>query len=142
MTASMSNSGRLKWVSASDVGRASYCPHYLELRERGTKPSQESTEARAKGEISHEALNRQADDRRCFVATHLYGIDHPNTCLLRKYRDQQLASHTTGKTLIRVYYAISPHLVVTARKLPLLSKCMRYFVDWRIRQIQLRYGYD
>lgn len=138
----MSNSRKSKWVSASDVGRASYCPHYLELKERGTKPSQQSIEAMAKGEVSHEALNRQAEDRRCFVATHLYGSDHPNTCLLREYRDQKLASHTIGRVFITVYYAISPYLVIAARKLPLISRFMRYFVDWNIRRIQERRGDD
>ena len=138
----MGNSRKSKWVSASDVGRASYCPHYLELKEKRTKPSQESIEARAKGEVSHEELNPQAEDRRCFVATHLYGSDHPNTCLLREYRDQRLASHTTGRVFITVYYAISPYLVIAARKLPLISRFMRYFVDWNIRRIQERYGDD
>ena len=138
----MGNSRKSKWVSASDVGRASYCPHYLELKEKRTKPSQESIEARAKGEVSHEELNLQAEDRRCFVATHLYGSDHPNTCLLREYRDQRLASHTTGRVFITVYYAISPYLVIAARKLPLISRFMRYFVDWNIRRIQERYGDD
>ena len=138
----MGNSRKSKWVSASDVGRASYCPHYLELKEKRTKPSQESIEARAKGEVSHEELNLQAEDRRCFVATHLYGSDHPNTCLLREYRDQRLASHTTGRVFITVYYAISPYLVIAARKLPLISRFMRYFVDWNIRRIQERYGND
>lgn len=134
----MGNSRKSKWVSASDVGRASYCPHYLDLKEKGIKPSQQSLAARAKGEVSHEALNRQAEDSRCFVATHLYGIDHPNTCLLRKYRDQKLASHTTGRVLISVYYAISPYLVIAARKLPLISRFMRYFVDCKISRIQER----
>ena len=138
----MGNSRKSKWVSASDVGRASYCPHYLELKEKRTKPSQESIEARAKGEVSHEELNLQAEDRRCFVATHLYGSDHPNTCLLRGYRDQRLASHTTGRVFITVYYAISPYLVIAARKLPLISRFMRYFVDWNIRRIQERHGDD
>ncbi len=138
----MGNSRKSKWVSASDVGRASYCPHYLELKEKRTKPSQESIEARAKGEVSHEELNLQAEDRRCFVATHLYGSDHPNTCLLREYRDQRLASHTTGRGFITVYYAISPYLVIAARKLPLISRFMRYFVDWNIRRIQERHGDD
>ena len=138
----MGNSRKSKWVSASDVGRPSYCPHYLELKEKRTKPSQESIEARAKGEVSHEELNLQAEDRRCFVATHLYGSDHPNTCLLREYRDQRLASHTTGRGFITVYYAISPYLVIAARKLPLISRFMRYFVDWNIRRIQERHGDD
>ena len=138
----MGNSRKSKWVSASDVGRASYCPHYLELKEKRTKPSQESIEARAKGEVSHEELNLQAEDRRCFVATHLYGSDHPNTCLLREYRDQRLASHTTGRVFITGYYAISPYLVIAARKLPLISRFMRYFVDWNIRRIQERHGDD
>ncbi|WP_152456524.1 CFI-box-CTERM domain-containing protein [Microbulbifer sp. THAF38] len=134
----MGNSGKKKWVSASDVGRASYCPHYLELKEKGAKPSQQSLEARAKGETSHEALNRQAEDQRCFVATHLYGINHPNTCLLRVYRDQQLASHFRGRVFIRIYYALSPLLVIASRKFPMFSRVMRYFVDRQICRIQER----
>lgn len=125
----MANSAKNKWVSASDVGRASYCPHYLELKNRGTKPSEKSVAARAKGEINHEALNRQAEDRRCFIATHLYGIDDQKTDLLRSYRDQKLALHFPGKLFIQIYYALSPSLISLSRQTPALDRLLRYVVD-------------
>lgn len=125
----MGNDRKRKWVSASDVGRASYCPHYLELKAQGASPSEQSVKARAKGEISHEELNRQAEDRRCFIATHLYGIEDPRTRLLREYRDRELTQYTVGRLFIKAYYVLSPHLVTASRRIPAIDKTVRLIVD-------------
>lgn len=131
----MGNRKKSNWVSASDVGMAAYCPHYLELKEKGIKPSQESLKARENGEKYHEAFNRQADDGRCYIATHLYGYDHPITCLLRGYRDQILASNATGRVFIQIYYVLSPYLVIASLKLPVITRIMRRIIDRQVIRI-------
>lgn len=132
----MDNNRKTNWVSASDVGRAAYCPHYLELKRNGAKPSQQAVKAMAKGEVSHEAFNRQAEDRRCFIATHLYGIEHPKTCILRQYRDEHLATNRAGKALILIYYALSPCLVRVCIKVPVINRMIMALVDRITRRIE------
>lgn len=46
----------------------------------------------------------------CFVATYLYGSDHPITENLRKLK-LQLNKNLLGKTFIKAYYAFSPPLL-------------------------------
>ena len=132
----MGNRKSNKWVSTSDVGRASYCPHYLELKRSGARPSQQAILAREKGEIKHEALNRQAEDKRCYVASHLYGIDDQRTGILRSYRDRSLANHLIGRVFIRLYYSMSPSLVVISIKVPAISKALRSIVDLIVARLQ------
>jgi hypothetical protein len=129
---------RNNWVSASDVGRASYCPHYLELKNKGAKPSVEAIVARVKGEESHEQLNKDANDRRCYIASHLYGIDDPRANLLRGFRDSCLLEYFLGRAFISIYYLISPTLVSVSRRITLLDIVLRGIVDFLVREIQRR----
>lgn len=129
---------RNNWVSASDVGRASYCPHYLELKHKGAKPSAEAIVAREKGEEAHEQLNKDANDRRCYIASHLYGIDDPRTNLLRNFRDSCLLKYFLGRAFISTYYLASPTLVSLSRRIILLDVILRGMVDFLVRKIQRR----
>lgn len=129
---------RNNWVSASDVGRASYCPHYLELKNKGAKPSADAIVAREKGEASHEQLNRDANDRRCYIASHLYGIDDPRTNLLRDFRDSCLLKYFLGRAFISIYYLASPTLVSMSQRIMLLDLIVRGMVDFIVRNIQRR----
>jgi len=52
----------------------------------------------------------------CFIATYLYGNDHPLTEDLRELKTL-LLKNTFGKKLVKIYYAISP---------PLLGMVFRY----------------
>lgn len=127
---------RKNWVSASDVGRASYCPHYLELKHKGTKPSSEATIARTRGEESHEQLNRDANDRRCYIASHLYGIDDPRTNLLRDFRDSCLSKCSIGRLFVSIYYSASPILVSMCRRFSLLELTLKCIVELIVKIIQ------
>jgi hypothetical protein len=49
----------------------------------------------------------------CYIATAVYGsYDCPQVWTLRRYRDNTLASTWYGRMFIRVYYAVSPTLVM------------------------------
>jgi len=111
----MRNKTNKNWVSASDAGRATFCPHYLELKNKGASPSK-AVILRAKGEEKHDELNRQAEDRRCYIATHLYGPENSRTNLLRSFRDRQLAHYKLGRIFIQIYYLVSPPLVLVAKR--------------------------
>ncbi|UZE97250.1 CFI-box-CTERM domain-containing protein [Alkalimarinus alittae] len=117
------------WVSASKVGRAAFCPHYLELAQKGAKVSDKAKAARIKGDAGHDQLNKLAEDKRCYVASHLYGVDDRRTQLLRGFRDQHLKNNLPGKVFINVYYRLSPLLISVASAFPALNKPLLYVVN-------------
>lgn len=134
----MRNKTNKNWVSASDVGRAAYCPHYLELKNKGASPSKEAVILRAKGEEKHDELNRQAEDPRCYIATYLYGPEDSRTNLLRSFRDRQLAHYKLGRIFIQIYYLVSPSLVLVAKKIPFVRAVSKSLVDSVVNKLQRR----
>ena len=127
------------WVSASDIGRAEYCPHYLEHKFKGSNVSLAAQGARKKGDSSHNAFNRQAEDKRCFIASHLFGADDRRTIRLRRYRDQSLKTHFAGRIFIAIYYKLSPVLVTISRKIPVLDRLLMTVVNRLLRIIDKEY---
>ena len=123
------------WVSASDVGRAAYCPHYLELKNKGVKASNQAKAARARGDASHDELNRMAQDKRCYIASHLYGIDDGRTEVLRSFRDKTLLRHRPGKVLVNIYYRLSPTLIRISSRVPAADRCLRYVVNSIVNRV-------
>lgn len=64
------------------------------------------------------------DFRRCFIATAVYGdYSAPEVLILRRFREQYLASNILGRIFIRFYYSVSP---VIARKLERNKKLRLY----------------
>jgi len=53
-------------------------------------------------------LAPNSTDRRCFVASALFGEDAPETEALRQFRDDVLARTTSGRIFIECYYRVSP----------------------------------
>ena len=123
------------WVSASDVGRAAFCPHYLELKNKGVKASKQAKTARARGDASHDELNRMAQDKRCYIASHLYGIDDGRTNALRSFRDNTLLRHRPGKVLVNIYYCLSPTLVKISSRSAVAEHCLRYMVNGIVKRV-------
>lgn len=118
------------WVSACKAGRAEFCPHYLELEHKKHGVSKKAAAARIKGDAKHDALNKRAgEDKRCYVASHLYGVDDERTVLLRAYRDNRLKASSPGQLFIKVYYRLSPALIVIARKVPIVDQILKASVD-------------
>lgn len=77
----------------------------------------------------------------CYVATAVYGsYDCPQVWTLRKYRDSCLAPTPTGRTMIRVYYAVSPALVRRYGDSLLLRQVAKPILDRVVRRLQAR-GY-
>lgn len=126
------------WVSASKASRAQFCPHYLELERNRADVSKRAAAARIKGDRKHDALNRRAEDRRCYVASHLYGIDDCRTNMLRTFRDNRLKHSLPGKLFIAFYYRLSPTLVVLAQKSTLVEKALGSAVDKIVKHLEER----
>lgn len=127
------------WVSASKAGRAEFCPKYLQHEHAKAKVSKGAIQARARGEQKHEILNRKAEDKRCYVATHLYGQEDERTLLLRAFRDSTLKRSLPGQLFIKIYYLMSPAFVVLARRYPALDKCLKLVVDPIVKRLEARH---
>lgn len=54
------------------------------------------------------AASAAGRDRRCFVATHLYGDAAWQTEALRRYRDEVLLRRRWGRWMVVAYYALAP----------------------------------
>tara|TARA_B100002049_G_scaffold229110_1_gene204324 strand:+ start:68199 stop:68588 length:390 start_codon:yes stop_codon:yes gene_type:complete len=124
----------LPYVSASEVAEASYCSYRLQNRLNKVPVSKRALKSAIRGNKKHDYQNRIGKDRRCFVATYAYGVDDYRTQQLRIFRDQVLACSLLGRCLIAAYYIVSPHLVLVARKFPLvdriLRKCLNFISSW------------
>ena len=62
----------------------------------------------------HPLLNSYAPQQKkgCYIATAIYGTyDCPELWVLRRYRDEALATRWYGKLFIKLYYAVSPYMV-------------------------------
>ena len=112
-------------VSASDIGKAAYCPHSLSLGKRSARESDESVRAKDRGVELHEDLTSKvlgSEDRRCYVATYAFGADHPVTSDLRAWRDRELMPSFLGRVLVGAYYVLSPWLVGACKRWPALGQ--------------------
>lgn len=66
----------------------------------------------------------------CYIATAVYGgYDKPEVLLLRKYRDKVLKKSPAGRTFIKIYYALSPHLAEKLKKYPWINRRVKRILD-------------
>lgn len=76
---------------------------------------------------------RPAQDRRCFIATAVWGGDDPRTQQLRDWRDRVLLAKRFGRAAARAYYAISPWMVRLVERWPGLRGPVARILD-RVRR--------
>ena len=126
------------WVSASDVGRAKFCPKYLELKYSGAVVSEAAEKARVRGDAAHEQFNAEIKntDNRCFIASHLYGINDPRTEMLRQFRDRVLMPNILGRFWVNVYYRVSPWAVKLCRANSKVDSLAGKVVGWVVKQLE------
>ena len=66
----------------------------------------------------------------CYIATCVYGsYDCPQVWMLRRFRDDSLASNVFGRAFIRLYYAVSPTLVKIFGKSSFVKGIWRSLTD-------------
>lgn len=121
------------WVSCSEIAQACYCPHAFELQSAGYLRSAAAQRQMEVGRQEHIKLNQYVQtgvkDKRCFVATHLYGAEDVRTQHLRVFREVYLKPKLWGRALIATYYFMSPYWVSICRRLSLADRMTRYGVD-------------
>lgn len=107
-----------KYHTITDIVATAYCEQKVVFdRERGDARPLSVRAKAATGSFEHlrfqvEGQTRAVIDRRCFIATTIYGPDAPETNFLRAWRDRVLMPSMLGRVLVQSYYAISPSLVL------------------------------
>lgn len=71
---------------------------------------------------------KSSTSKQCFIATAIFGIDHPHTNALRLFRDKYLMTNNVGRTFVKLYYASSPHLVNYVEQRPVLRTVIKLFL--------------
>lgn len=70
-----------------------------------------------------EAYDRiRVEAKGCYIATYCYGESHPITESLRSYRDEVLLSSSSGRVFVRLYQFLSPKVIWSTTRLPLLER--------------------
>lgn len=133
--------GRPKYHSVTDIVATVYCEQKAVFdRERGDARPLSVRAKAAAGSFEHyrfeiEGRTRAAVDRRCFIATAIYGADAPETVFLRSWRDSRLMPAAAGRFAVRIYYALSPRLVPILSRWPCLAALIRAVLDGLLRRL-------
>lgn len=114
-------------VAVTDVVRITRCEKQAQLDGRFGESRDAHTEGRRREGIQAHARFEHQNDRRCYVATAVFGAHAPETQRLRRWRDTVLAPSPWGRFVIRTYYRASPWCL---RHLP---RAMAVPTRWALR---------
>lgn len=130
----------MKRISATELAKLGKCEkqHVLNQVYKNTKEIEEVEEKRLAGIEKHKIFEEQnrrimqkqykkveqydtslPSDKRCYIATAVFGMNAPETIFLRKWRDEYLKRHWYGRLFIKLYYKFSPFFI---RKSPIFIK--------------------
>ena len=123
-------------VSATQLAEMGYCEQRVLLAHRlGERTTLAQRQARERGNEAHLRYFAQglaAKDRRCFIASCVFGPDALETQQLRGYRDAVLLPRWWGRCLVAVYYRTAPWVCRLLERwpagLPLARVMLRSFL--------------
>ena len=79
----------------------------------------------------------QPRNEGCYIATMAYGdYDHPQVIELRKFRDECLLPNLFGRAFVKLYYWISPKMVVILKEHDNINSGIRKVLDCLIAYIR------
>ncbi len=129
-------------VSASELASMGACEMRIVLEHRhGRRLSEAQRLAVARGLKLHAEFLAQAQtaDRprsgRCFIASHVFGPDAPETQALRAYRDRVLRASAAGRMFILCYYRLAPGCCRWLARFPLLCTLLRTLLRRGLRPL-------
>lgn len=117
-------------VTAKELAEMGFCEKRVQLADLyGEQVTPEQQRARARGQAAHQRYLEDgmasARDRRCFVATCVFGPDALETQLLRAYRDTVLLRGRWGRWMVTVYYWSAPTMCRVLERSPMAAAGMR-----------------
>ncbi len=139
-------------LAATSIAMLGYCEAKLVLQRRyGDMSTPQQDLARERGVEEHEVFHHvvsahhntapppaSGTDKRCFIASAVYGADDPRTWRLRAWRDERLAPTRLGRIAIALYYRKAPALVRLCARRPALARIARVLLDAFIRALDGR----
>lgn len=132
-------------VSAKELAEMGFCEKRVLLAhlhgQRLTLAQRRSVE---RGRQAHDQYYREGlavasstgADRRCFVATYLYGDAAWQTETLRRFRDEVLLRSELGRRIVEAYYALAPSMCRLLARLPWLRPPARTLVGMLVRGVR------
>lgn len=131
-----------KPLSITEIVSVAYCEQKVIFDiERGRSETREVRLKREDGISRHkrfEAEGRRSQDRRCFIATAIYGSDAFETDFLRGWRDRVLLPTRFGRIFVRFYYFVSPRLLPMLDRHTQLASAARTVLDRLVHLLEPR----
>lgn len=127
--------------SVTDIVAAVYCEQKSVFdREHGKVESNDLRAKREDGIGRHKTFERAAVrvDKRCFIATAVYGEHALETNFLRDWRDRVLMPSIPGRALVHLYYFASPRLLPALERHACLARVTRRSLDRLVRLLEAR----
>jgi len=132
-------------VSATELAEMGFCEKRVLLAHlHGERLTSEQLRSVDRGRKAHDQFYREGlaaasatgADRRCFVATCLYGDAAWQTETLLRFRDQILVRYQLGHRMVAVYYALAPDMCRLLVWLPWLRPPARAIVGALVRVVR------
>lgn len=126
-----------------------FCEKRVLLAHRyGQRMTPEQQRSAAKGRRAHQqyyleglaAAAERGVDRRCFIATCLFGDEAWQTIVLRRYRDEVLMQRREGRLLVAAYYWVAPAMCRVLAWLPWIQPPARRLVGMLVSAVRRRAG--
>lgn len=136
-----------KHLTVTEIVSAVYCEQKMICDiERGRSETREVRAKREDGISRHKRFEaegrrsqgRRTQDRRCFIATAVYGPDAFETDFLRGWRDSVLLPTRFGRIFVRIYYLVSPRLVPMLERHTRLASAVRTVLGRLVRLLEGR----
>ncbi len=131
--------GRHAPLTAKELAEMGFCEKRIQLAHLyGEQVAPEQQLARERGQAGHQRYFEEgmasAQDRRCFVATCLFGQSSREAHALRTYRDTVMLYSRWGRCAVVFYYRIGPAACwILDRCAPLRRLAIRTVADLACR---------
>lgn len=130
-------------IAAGALASFVSCEMRHELDHRyGEQVSPERQQRRDEGDRVHLAVHRDAIEHHnshprlrkgpCFIASAVFGPDHPDTWALRAFRDMALRPSWAGRQAIAIYYRLSPPIARWLPGHPRITALVRRALEYTI----------
>jgi len=128
-------------VAVTEVVAIVYCERQAVFTWRlGDRPTAVQAGCREEGERRHAEFARAAHDpasaRPCWIASHVFGLQAPQTRVLRDWRDGVLVRYSIGRAVIAVYDRSAPRVLGLLCRSPALTRAVRGVLAWLVHRIE------
>ncbi len=131
-------------ISATALASFVTCQKQTLLRQQhGELDTLETAKAKRRGNQGHNQYhnrviqhyagksNKHYRRRACYISSAVFGIDSPETNVLRQWRDSVLLNSILGRLMVNVYYRVTPVLLKYAGK----NRFFIFITAWCLRII-------